>query len=148
MISKIIKSPSGRICGKLREHGSIRMGPKLFSLELQPFDFSNRLFLMRYLWSNDSRYLAIVEALTAADSERPYTEISIIDYANDREFSVPNVGGRRVTPEAFDGKRFLYSKSRGGCFEIEFESLSRWRPIPQKNRAQQASDGKPDTAAS
>ncbi|MDF1658987.1 MAG: hypothetical protein P1U58_15330 [Verrucomicrobiales bacterium] len=133
MISKTIKSPSGRIRGKLRERGSIRMGPALFSLELQPFDFSNRLFLMRYLWSNDSKYLAIVEALTAADSERPYTEILIIDYANDREFSVPNVDGRRVTLGRFDGKRFLYSKSGGGYFEIEFESLSRWRSIPREN---------------
>ena len=124
------------------------MGPTLFSLELRPFDFSNRLFLMRYLWSNDYKYLAIVEAQTSADSERPYTEISIIDYANDREFAVPNVDGRRVTPERFDGKRFLYSKSRGGCFEIEFESLSRWRSIPRKNGAQQGSDGKPDTVAS
>ncbi len=139
MISKAIRSPSGKTSGKLRENGAIRMGPTLFDLELLPFDFSDRLFLMRYLWSGDSKYLAIVEALTATDSERPYTEISIIDFANDREFSVPNVDGRTVSPDRFDGPRFLYTKSSGGgriTFEIEFETLSRWRPLPRKSGAQ------------
>ncbi|MEX2581319.1 MAG: hypothetical protein WD342_19840 [Verrucomicrobiales bacterium] len=152
MISKVMRSPNGKVCGKLQERGAIRMGPSLFALEFLPYDFSERLFFMQFRWSEDSKYLAIVEALTAADSERPYTEISIIDFASSREFSVPNVDGRRVSPSHFDSPRFFYTKSTKGhgqvAFEVEFETLQRWRPLSRKSGAQQGEDSKPDHAPS
>lgn len=138
MPTKTIRSPDRKIEGKLVEAGRIRFGPPYYELRLTPYEFSNRPFGDRYLWSLDSRYLALLESLTLDNSDGPHTELLLVDFRDEKECPLSKVEGGYIIPIRFETPKLIYEKQYRGRsiekeFEIEFESLDRWRPLRKKS---------------
>jgi len=137
MPTKKLVSPDRKIEGRLVEAGKIRFGPPYFELQLEPYDFSGRAFGNRFLWSPDSRYLALLETLTLDNTDGPYTELLLIDFRDERQCPLSKVRKGFMVPIRFEPPLIIYEKQFRGRdqvreFEIEFESLDRWRPLTRK----------------
>ena len=121
-------SPNRRIHGRLSKAGMIRFGPPYYDLQIAPYDFSVRAFGNRFLWSPDSRYLALLETLTTEYVEGPHTELLLIDFEKETQCPLSKVKKGFIVPIRFETPLIIYEKQfwgRGQAreFEIDFESL-------------------------
>jgi len=137
MPTKKFLSPDRKIEGKLIEAGRIRFGPPYFELQIGPYDFSERAFGVCFLWSRNSRYLAVLETLTLDNSDGPNTELLLLDFREERQCPLSKVKGGYMVPLRFAEPLLIYEKQFRGRseereFEIEFESLDRWRPLTRR----------------
>ncbi len=127
-------SPDSQIRGLFAFAGEIRWGPPYYYLRLFPYDFSKRIFGREYLWSADSRYLAVQEWLTVDYTEGPFTELLLIDFASERQCPLSKANKGFIVPVRFEAGSLIYRKDFKGLgesreFEIAYDSLDRWRPI-------------------
>ena len=151
MPSKTLISPDRRISGQLVEAGKIRFGPAYYELRIAPYDFSGRCFLGPYVWSPQSRFLAVTESLTENYSDGPHTELLLIDFLDEKECPLSKAQGF-IVPLRFEHPLIIYEKQLRGRqsereFEIEYPSLDRWRPLVKESRAEQGEAGQPPLAA-
>lgn len=133
-MTKNLISPNRKINGALVEGGKIRFGPPYFNLQIEPYDFSGRFFGDRFLWSRDSRYLAVIESLSIDYTDGPHTELFLIDFHREGECPLSKVTGGFIVPTRFDPPLVIYEKQFRGRgvereFEIDYEKLDRWRPL-------------------
>lgn len=129
-----LNSPDKKRNGKLIYAGEIRFGPAYFHLQFPNCDFGGRIFGEDYLWSLDSRYLAIQESLTIDYSDGPYTELLLIDFLSGRQCPLSKVRKGFIVPVRFEPPVIIYRKEFRGRgehreFEIAYEVLDRWRPL-------------------
>jgi hypothetical protein len=142
MLTKKLTSPNRKIHGELVEVGKFRFGPAYFELRIAPYDFSGRWFGNRFLWSPQSRYLAVMETLTIDYADGPHTELLLIDFLLEKECPLSKVPKGFMVPIRFETPLIIYTKEfRGRGFEREFEidfvKLDRWRPLTKMTDKEQ-----------
>jgi hypothetical protein len=126
------ESPDRKHLAILRCVGEIRFGPLFFSLTVDSVSFGERLFGDDYLWSDDSRFLAVQEWKTTDYATGPITQLLLIDIVERRECSLSGANGGWIEPKQFEGSKLIYTKryaDKIAEFEIEFRGLDRWRPL-------------------
>jgi hypothetical protein len=141
MPRKTLISPDRRITGQLVEAGKIRFGPPYYELQIAPYDFSGRWFLGPYVWSPQSRFLAITESLAESYSDGPHTELLLLDLLDEMECPLSKAPGY-IVPLRIEHPLVIYEKQfrgrrSGQEFEIEYPTLDRWRPLTKETKAEQ-----------
>ena len=131
-----LTSPDGRVRISYSLAGEIRFGPAYFHLQIPSYEFGDRIFGRQHLWSPDSRYLAVQEWLTIDYAEGPFTELLLIDFASERQCPLSKAHKGFIIPVRFEPPLLIYRKDFQGRgesreYEIAYESLDRWTPIPK-----------------
>lgn len=139
MPTKKIDSPNRKIRACLVEAGRIRFGPVYYELRIAPFDFEGRAFGDCYLWSRDSRYLAVQETLSLEYTDGPHTELLLIDFVRELQCPLSKVKEGYMVPVRFERPFMIYKKQFRGRgevreFEIDFSKLDRWRPLEKTGK--------------
>lgn len=132
-------SPDNRVRGSFAFAGEIRWGPVYYNLRLPLYDFGERLFGQEHLWSTDSRCLAVQEWLTTDYADGPFTELLLIDFLSVRQCPLSKADKGFIVPIRFESALLIYRKDFKGRgesreYEIAFESLEQWTPIPRLRR--------------
>ena len=135
-----LTSPDGRFRISYSLAGEIRFGPAYFHLHIPTYDFTDRIFGRQHLWSSDSRYLAIQEWLTTDYASGPFTELLLIDFVSEHQCPLSKARQGFITPVRFEPFLLIYRKDFQGRgesreYEIAYESLDRWSPIPKHRNA-------------
>jgi hypothetical protein len=137
IMNTVFHSPDKKQALRFEDINEIRMGPSygriLLNEILLPFHYG-----MDYLWSEDSRYLALQQWLSVRESQGPHTRIALIDTMNSRIAYCRSVNGF-VEPKLFENEKLVIQKrifsangEAGGEFEISIPSISNWTDIPKK----------------
>ena len=127
-------SPDTQHAAYFAYSGEVRFGPPYFSLSVDAYSFSPRMFGEACLWSPSSRLLAVQEWLTLDYSEGPITALVLIDLHLGREASVARATKAFIVPEAFAGSLIVYRIDRGGQaggehFEKAITEIVEWKEL-------------------
>ena len=109
-------SPDSRHTARWVYAGEVRFGPPYFLVEIDGRRLSGwlrrRVFGDPFLWSDDSRYLALQEWLNVA--EGPHTELRVVDVPAWREARVARYRGAFVEPVRFKEEVLEYAAAPYG----------------------------------
>jgi hypothetical protein len=127
-------SPDNQHHAFLQYLGEIRFGPAFYTLQIDTISFGKRVFGNKFLWSPDSRYVAIQEWETVSEALGPQTQLLLIDLETRRECVLSKAEQGFILPKKFENDKLIYTKEYYGQgvvkeFEIEFLSLDRWENI-------------------
>ena len=136
MESHQFASPDGKSIASLQYEGEIRFGPAYYSLSLNGVKLLGRSFGLCALWSDDSKYIALQEWLSTAESQGPQTVLLCLEPHVWRQCRVSTAKDGFIEPLRFEGQKLIYVKEhndmhgqRRNEFEIEFPSLPRWEAL-------------------
>ena len=115
-----LRSPDGAHVARLERAGDVPWGPRYFSLSVDGVPFEGRIFGDAWLWSADSRYLAVQEWLSRDIHGGPATRLLIIDTAARAEAVVARTTKGWVEPLRFAPPGIGYARRYAG-FQYEFE---------------------------
>src|SRR5207253_8437475 len=127
-------SPNTQHTARLLFSGEIRFGPPYYSLLVDDYSFSGRIFGDVHLWSQTSRLLAVQEWLTLDYSEGPITALVLIDVRMMREISVARATKGFIVPETFEDPMIVYRTDYAGQpglqhVELDTAKLTDWKEL-------------------
>jgi hypothetical protein len=130
MLDIPIESPNLSIVGQLKYEHEIRFGPRYYTLHIQNLGFlKSRIFGHSFLWSSNSRYLAIQEWMTTKESEGPWTRLLLIDFQTGKGKWLSGAKDGFIRPIKFEDEKIVYEKESKHTtteYEIDTTSLSDW----------------------
>jgi hypothetical protein len=126
----LLQSPNKTIAGWLRYESEIRFGPSYYSLHVRNLGaLRNRLFGIPFLWSEDSRYLALQEWISTKESEGPWTRLLLIDFETQLGSQVSGAKSGFIVPARFESQKIVYVKTIDETsteYEVEIPSVHNW----------------------
>ena len=129
----LFKSPNTLIVGHLKKEGEIRFGPSFYSLFIQDLgSLKGRYFGQPYLWSEDSRYLALQEWITIREADGPWTRLLLVDFQTKLSSQAAGAKGGFIKPMNFEGTKIVYSRKivkTEGEFEVDISAIRNWERL-------------------
>ena len=133
MLDIPLESPNRPIVGRLKYESEIRFGPRYYSLHIQNLgSLKRKLFGHSYLWSDDSRYIALQEWMTIKEADGPWTRLLLIDFQTNRGSYVASAKGGFIKPTKFENDKIVYSKefqTTSNEFEVAITSIGNWEHL-------------------
>jgi hypothetical protein len=134
MQSIVSTSPDNKHNAVLEYLNEVRFGPSYYSLTVDKISFGQRIFGNSYVWSPDSRYLAIQEWETISEERGPQTQLLLIDVESERECVLSRAKRGFIVPKKFEKDKLIYVKKyfvprTATEFEIEFLTSNRWEDL-------------------
>ncbi len=129
-----VSSPDKKHIAELIYSGEIRFGPAYFSLVLDSRKVKRRIFGNKLAWSDDSRYLALQEWLTAKEKKRPSTRVLLIDMHTRKAAELDIIRGGFAEEFVFKNhflcyKKHDFSQKKIESAEVEISSIKKWRGL-------------------
>jgi hypothetical protein len=125
---EVIYSPDRKHRFRFANIDEIRYGPQygkvIFDEIPLPLDYG-----MNFLWSEDSKFLALQQWLSTSASKGPHTRIALIDTQNMRMSFFKSLRGF-TEPKSIENGRLIYQEA-GKAYEVDITSASNWKDIPK-----------------
>ena len=115
-----LRSPDGAHLARLERAGDVPWGPRYYALTVDGVSFGERIFGASWIWSADSRYLAVQEWLSADIHGGPTTRLLVLDTVRRAETSMARTTKGWVEPLRFSPPGIGYARRYVG-FQYEFE---------------------------
>lgn len=127
-----LRSPDGAHLARLERAGDVPWGPRYYSLIVDGVRFGGRIFGPSWIWSADSRYLAVQEWISADIQGGPLTRLLVIDAAARAETLMARTTKGWVEPLRFYPPGIGYARRYAGFqyeFEEELPDAAAWEPL-------------------
>lgn len=136
----LLPSPNNKYNAILTYLGEVQADQAGYSLVIDGlhYSFGDRVYGKVYLWSPDSRFLAVQEWIEPDEENAPNAcLLLIIDMLARRECVIANVEGTKgnILPERFIGDSLMYTVIYFGqfgmtkSFETKFRYLDGWQTL-------------------
>ena len=103
-------SPDGKYILSFRYIGDIRFGPSFFRLRINGQLIKDQYFSKSFVWSADSRYLAVQKWLEINPHHGPHTAILLIDLSRNMYAEIAKTYRGIASPKRFTKDSIVYSK--------------------------------------
>ncbi len=103
-------SPDGKYNLAFRYIGDIRFGPSFYRLRVNGQLIKDQYFSQCFLWSSDSRYLAVQKWLEINPHHGPHTAVMIIDLSRGVYAEIAKTYRGIASPIRFTKDGIVYSK--------------------------------------
>lgn len=103
-------SPDGNYILSFRYIGDIRFGPSFFRMKINNYIVKDMYFARNFVWSADSRYLAVQKWIELDPHNGPHTSIFLMDMKRDVWTDVAPTYKGLVSPVRLTKDYLVYSK--------------------------------------
>lgn len=103
-------SPDGNYILSFKYIGDIRFGPSFFRMKINNNIVKDMYFARNFLWSTDSRYLAVQKWIELDPHNGPHTSIFLMDMKRDVWVEIAPTYKGLVSPVRLSKDHLVYSK--------------------------------------
>ena len=146
-------SPNGEFILSFRYIGDIRFGPSFFRMKINGNIVKDMYFTRSFVWSADSRYLAVQKWIELDPHNGPHTSIFLMDLKRDVWTEIAKTYKGLVNPVRINNEQIVFSKEYIApglppYFEErkKFQDIKSWKKmeyfVPTKDSAECSSGSK------